>query len=269
MNEQKMVFFDVDDTLVHHRGDKSYIPDSAMKALEKLKEAGHMVAIASGRGHDQILQIMKLLGINHAVCFNGHMAVIDNKIAMEMVLHEADTQRLIGQLKRGIMPFIIMDDKNAYLKDFIGQVKKTINKEVREVEGAEGDLYMGRLKKMREAKGPYYGMMFFKRTFNDSDQYPNLSFKAWGGRGFEVSNKGISKLSGIHWMAEHFGINHENIVVFGDNYNDIEMLEGIKHSVAMGNAVEAAKEAATYVTDHVGEHGIEKACYLLGLIEEA
>jgi len=268
MDKQKFVFFDVDDTLVHHRGDKSYIPDSAIKALKKLKEAGHMVAIASGRGHEQILQIMKLLSIDHAVCFNGHMAVIDNKVAMEMCLHETDAERLISKLKRGIMPFIVMDDKNAYLKDFVGRIKKIINKEVREVEGAEGDLHMDRLKKMREAKGPYYGMMFFKKSFNDEDKYPNLSFKAWGGKGFEVSNKGISKLSGIHWMADHFNINHENIVVFGDNYNDIEMLEGIKHSVAMGNAVEAAKEAATYVTDHVGEHGVEKACYLLGLIEE-
>lgn len=268
MDKQKIVFFDVDDTLVHHRGDRSYIPESAIQTLIKLKEAGHMVAIASGRGHDQILQIMRLLKIDHAICFNGHMAVIDNKVAMEMTLHEGDTSKLIRKLKKGIMPFIVMDNKNAYLKDFVGQVKKTINKEVREVEGAEGDLYMGRLKKMKEAKGPYYAMMFFKKTFNDQDKYPHLSFKAWGGRGFEVSNKGISKLSGIHWMADHFGINHENIVVFGDNYNDIEMLKGIKHSVAMGNAVEAAKEAATYVTDHVGEQGVEKACYLLGLIEE-
>lgn len=268
MDKQKIIFFDVDDTLVHHRGDRSYIPESAKKALIKLKEAGHMVAIASGRGHDQILEIMKMLKIDHAVCFNGHMAVIDNQVAMEMTLDEDDTERLIHHLKKGIMPFIVMDEKNAYLKDFIGQVKKIIQKEVREVEGAEGDLYMGRLKKMKDAKGPFYAMMFFKKKFTQQSKYPHLSFKAWGGRGFEVSNKGVSKLSGIHWMADHFGIQHENIVVFGDNYNDIEMLEGIKHSVAMGNAVEAAKEAATYVTDHVGNHGIEKACYLLGLIEE-
>lgn len=263
---RKIIFFDVDDTLVHHRGDKSYIPDSARRTLKHLKEAGHILAIASGRGHEQIRRIMMLLDIHHAVCFNGHMVVIDDEVVYRAPLHEADITKLVKYLKRSIMPMIVMDQENAYVKDFLGKVRRTLVSEIKEVEGAEGDMYLGRLKSFRRRQTPYYAMMFFRKTFKRANDFPNLSFKAWGNLGYEVSNAGVSKLSGIHWMADHFCLGYDHIVVFGDNYNDIEMLEGIKYSVAMGNAVEAAKEVASYVTDHVGDHGIEKACHQLGLI---
>jgi len=266
--DKKLIFFDVDDTLVHHRGDKSYIPDSALRSLKALRQEGHILAIASGRGHEQIRQIMKLLNIEHAVCFNGHMVVVDNEVVQSQPLHRGDVEALLSKLRKGIMPFIVMDKDHAYIKDFLGKVRSTLKKEIKEVEGAEGDMYLGRLKRYHHAKAPYYAMMFFRKSFKHKDRYPNLTFKEWGRIGYEVANAGVSKLSGIHYMADHFGISYEDVVVFGDNYNDIEMLDGIENSVAMGNAVKAAKEAAAYVTDHVGEHGIEKACYHLGLLKE-
>lgn len=268
MDSRKMVFFDVDDTLIHHRGDKSYIPDSAKAAIRSLKEEGHLVAIASGRGHEHIRQIMKMLGIDHAVCFNGHMAVVDNAVVMTDPLHREETHRLLRKLKRGIYPFIVTKEDTAYLKDFLGKVKATIKRELKVVEGAEEDVYLGKLKKFKRPEGDYNGMMFFRKTFKDQEAYPHLDFKSWGDKGFEVGNKGVSKLTGIHWMADYFGMAHKDIVVFGDNYNDLEMLEGIERSVAMGNAVEAAKKVAYHVTDHVGEDGIAKACHYLGLIKE-
>lgn len=266
--ERRIVFFDVDDTLVHHRGDRSYVPESAKAAIRQLQQEGHTVAIATGRGYNQIKQIMKLLNIEHAVCFNGHMAVAKGRVIMEEVLHEEDMKRLLSQLGRGIMPFIVSDQDYAYIKDLFGKVRSTIKKEVMAVEGAEGDLQLGSLKKYRGHVGHYFSMMFFNRKFPHEDKYPNLDFKAWGGRGFEVANKGVSKLSGIHWLAGHLGFDEKLVVVFGDNYNDLEMLQGAEMSVAMGNAVEAAKEAAKHVTDHVGEDGIAKACHYLGLIKE-
>ncbi len=264
--DRKIVFFDVDDTLIYHRGDKSYIPDSTKETIVDLKKSGHVVAIASGRGHEQIKGIMGLLGIDHAVCFNGHMVVIDHQIVYHETLNNTDTSALIRRLRRSIMPMIAMDAENAYIKDLFGGVQKKLARSIKEVEGAEGDVYLGLFKKFREGKPPYTGLMFFKRKFKDQDKYPNLSFKDWGGLGYEVSNKGTSKLSGILHMAEIFGIKEKDIIVFGDNYNDIEMLEGIEHSVAMGNGVAAAKEAATYVTDHIKDHGIHNACHRLGLI---
>lgn len=48
--KRKYLFFDIDGTLVAGGyGNKTYVPDSTKLALEKLREAGHFLAIATGR----------------------------------------------------------------------------------------------------------------------------------------------------------------------------------------------------------------------------
>ena len=51
----------------------------------------------------------------------------------------------------------------------------------------------------------------------------------------------------------------ENAAVFGDDYPDMEMFEKIPCSIAMGNAVDALKGMAAYVTKTNDEGGIEYA----------
>lgn len=264
---QKILFFDVDDTLIHHRGDKSYIPQSTKATIKGLQKKGHILAIASGRGYVHIKHIMDMLGINHAVCFNGHMLVVDHEIVYKDPLKASMITPLVKHLKRNIFPVLAMDEEVVYVKDFLGKVKSTLTKQIKSVEGSDVNLFEGRLAKLASTDVDYYGMMFFNKYFKSQDKFPDLSFKKWGSRGFEVSNKGVSKLSGILTMAETFNMDRQHIFVFGDNYNDIEMLEGIENSIAMGNAVDEAKAAASYTTAHVGEHGIEKACYYFGLID--
>lgn len=264
---KNILFFDVDDTLIHHRGDKSYIPDSTKVALKELKNKGHIVAIASGRGYVHIKHIMKILDIDHAVCFNGHMLVVDNEVCYREPIHQEEAERLVRHLKRHIFPVVAMDEETVYIKDFFGKVKKTIRQQFKSVEGSDVDLFDGRIEGLHKSGVAYFGMMFFNKFFSSQDQYPNLTFKKWGDQGYEVSNIGTSKLSGIMRLAEKFSLDRTHIYAFGDNYNDIEMLEGIENSIAMGNAVDEAKAVAGYTTTHVGEDGIKKACQHFGLID--
>ena len=55
-------------------------------------------------------------------------------------------------------------------------------------------------------------------------------------------------------------------MAFGDGGNDIQMLEHVHLGVAMGNAVDSAKQAADYVTDPVDDDGISNALYRLGVL---
>ena len=50
---------------------------------------------------------------------------------------------------------------------------------------------------------------------------------------------------------ELFSIKHEECIAFGDQYNDIEMLETAGTSYAMSNAAPGIAEHADYVTDSV------------------
>lgn len=60
---------------------------------------------------------------------------------------------------------------------------------------------------------------------------------------------GYSKATGIDLLCEAAGIGIDEVMVFGDGGNDLEMLEHVPHSVAVANAVPEALAAARY---HIG-----------------
>ncbi|GAA3316731.1 hypothetical protein GCM10020331_013560 [Ectobacillus funiculus] len=59
---------------------------------------------------------------------------------------------------------------------------------------------------------------------------------------------GGSKAQGIARFIEKLGYTKEQVYAFGDNLNDIEMLQFVGNSVAMGNAPDLVKKVAKYVT---------------------
>ena len=68
------------------------------------------------------------------------------------------------------------------------------------------------------------------------------------------------KKAGILRMLEYAGGKAEDVVVFGDDYNDLVMFDEAFYGVAMGNACEELKKKAKYVTDLNINDGIYKAC---------
>ena len=76
------------------------------------------------------------------------------------------------------------------------------------------------------------------------------------------------KSRGIRKMMKLLDAPIEDVIVFGDGTNDVDMFRPEWTSVAMGNAVPELKERADLVTSSVDENGIWNACVKLGLIEE-
>ena len=77
----------------------------------------------------------------------------------------------------------------------------------------------------------------------------------------EVMNEGVDKGNAVKILAEKMNIDREDIIAFGDNYNDIEMIKFAGLGVAMGNAEELIKQEADYVTDTNQDSGVAKAIY--------
>jgi Cof subfamily protein (haloacid dehalogenase superfamily) len=67
----------------------------------------------------------------------------------------------------------------------------------------------------------------------------------------EVLPPGCHKLEGARALCAHLGIELSQVVAFGDNKNDLELLEGVGIGVAMGNAHEAV---LARVTRGIGTH---------------
>lgn len=71
-------------------------------------------------------------------------------------------------------------------------------------------------------------------------------------RSIEIVDKRVNKKLAIDRLINLSGLNHHDVAVFGDDFNDMEMLKGFKHSIAMGNACDEVKSCAGYIT--LGNH---------------
>ena len=84
----------------------------------------------------------------------------------------------------------------------------------------------------------------------------------------EVTDRNISKASGVRAVLAYYGADLKDAYGFGDSDNDIPMFTACGTGIAMGNSTPATKEAADYITDHILEDGLAKAFVHFGLASE-
>ena len=72
------------------------------------------------------------------------------------------------------------------------------------------------------------------------------------GTAIDIPKKGVDKAYGVSCVAKHFGIDKECVFTAGDNHNDVPMLRAFC-SFAISSGTDAAKEAAEFVSDSIGE----------------
>ena len=78
--------------------------------------------------------------------------------------------------------------------------------------------------------------------------------------------KGENKGKGLKHFCELKGIPLEEVIAFGDNYNDEQLIETAGIGVAMGNAVQRLKDIADIVTTSNDEDGIAKVLLERGIV---
>ena len=69
----------------------------------------------------------------------------------------------------------------------------------------------------------------------------------------------ISKGNALEILSKKLDVELNEIMVFGDNYNDIEMFKCAGMPIAMENAVDDIKAQAKYITKSNNESGIAYA----------
>lgn len=83
------------------------------------------------------------------------------------------------------------------------------------------------------------------------------------GRTVQVIPMEAGKLQAVECIRQRLGLAVEEVAVFGDDLNDLDMIGFYPRSVAMGNGAEAVKTAAGYVTAANDDGGIAKGLSLL------
>lgn len=78
-----------------------------------------------------------------------------------------------------------------------------------------------------------------------------VGWTAW----LDLAPVGVSKASGLEYVAQQLGIDRGEVLAIGDGRNDIEMLQWAGRGVAMGQSVDDVKAVADHVTASVDEDG--------------
>lgn len=73
-----------------------------------------------------------------------------------------------------------------------------------------------------------------------------------------IMSKQATKLNGIKTILKKLNISLDNVLAFGDDFNDIEMIQNCYCGVAMSNAIEQLKATADYITFSNDEDGVAK-----------
>ncbi|WP_339209387.1 Cof-type HAD-IIB family hydrolase [Paenibacillus sp. FSL K6-3182] len=260
MMTRKLIFFDIDGTLVDH---EKKIPPSTQQAIEQLKAAGHELVIATGRGPFMLKPISEQLNIESYVSFNGSYVVYNGEVVYSHSINPDRLAELTQITLNNNHPLVYMTPEGmrssthetAYLEDAHEPLKKKLPP-------MEPDYYVG--------KDIYQCLLYCKQEDEGcyKENFSELGFIRWHLFGSDILPPGGSKAKGIHALVERSGFERENIYAFGDGLNDLEMMQYVYHSIAMGNASDEVKQAARYVTKDVTEDGIMYGLRMLGLLKE-
>jgi Cof subfamily protein (haloacid dehalogenase superfamily) len=88
-----------------------------------------------------------------------------------------------------------------------------------------------------------------------------LANKSYQGSILEVLHPSVSKWQALHQFASRQGIAASQIIAVGDDANDLEMIRHAGLGIAMGNAIEAVKAVADYITLSNADEGLAHALH--------
>jgi len=71
---------------------------------------------------------------------------------------------------------------------------------------------------------------------------------------YEIHQRGIDKSTTMQYMAKHFNIDKDNLIAFGDNQNDVDMLKKAGVGVAMCNGLESVRKSTKHITRKDNNH---------------
>lgn len=273
---KKIVFFDIDGTLVTRQ---NQIPESAIRAIKELKKQDILPVIATGRAPLLLEEVRAKLNIDSYISMNGQFVVLEGNTILANPLAKKTVNQLTEVASKRNNGVILCGSEDIFSNSLVSLAKRSsVWKVLRRV----GKLIPGRIqlslfrramkkppKPEEYAEKEIYQVIleasaddetFYRRTFTD------LTFTRSNEYTLDVISSGVSKATGIDRLISELGISRENTYGFGDSLNDIEMMKFVGTGVAMGNGLPEVKAAADMVTADVTKDGISKALKQLNLI---
>lgn len=258
MKQVCLVVTDLDGTFLNS---KKEITPANRKAVKRLKDHGILFGIISGRPVESgvILNqsdwnlgkdLSVLGGMNGATILDlrtgekDGMGMIDGYKVLEVISHYRDIPGLHFEVMIGNVQYVewVTEETQAIAKLF-GEEEKIVN--------YDEFLKERRVNKLIIRSKPEQQPEIIERS--KTFHVEGLKCFPTSDVLFEYVHPDVNKGIGLQQICEHYGISLENVVAFGDQANDIEMLSLAGTGVAVKNATPAVKAISDVVLEYTND----------------
>ncbi|MFC5588665.1 Cof-type HAD-IIB family hydrolase [Sporosarcina soli] len=254
-----LIVLDLDGTLLT---DEKVISEKTKQTLKKAEEHGHHIMIATGRPYRASEVYYRQLGLRTPIVnFNGAFVhhptdpswkTIHEPISLPVVTDVVDAmqQYSFHNIVAEVMDDVYMHYHDEKLLDIFGFGDPMIK---------QGDIRQF-LKEnptslLIQADAEHVDPI---RRHLGEVHAEAIDHRRWGApwHVIEIVRHGLNKAVGISHVSKWMDIPTERIIAFGDEDNDLEMIDYAGVGVAMGNAIDRLKSIANEVTETNNEDGI-------------
>ncbi|MFT4294232.1 MAG: HAD family hydrolase [Micropruina sp.] len=250
----RLIASDMDHTLLDEHGD---LPPDFHHYLRRLSAVGITFVAASGRPLNRLKQMfpphegIAYVGDNGGTVSYGDTVLFQSLLAPEhyramATVTLADTPGVpvvsgpdaayVSSAHREHEPYLSTFNPTIVFVDDFAELDAAIDKFSVYLPTRESRRYYD------EVFGPAYAADF--------------SVTVGGPVWVDMMNPGVHKGHGIRVLAEHLGLGREQLMAFGDAYNDLEMLDAVAHSYAVSNAYDEVRQRARFIAPSNAEHGV-------------
>lgn len=261
----KLICLDIDGTVLN---DKKGVLPEVRKAVKQASDMGIRIALASGRMPAGVDLVEKELGVECVkICNAGTYVVLgDRCISAHTLLPRTMLAVYQGIAEKNQVPLWIFQER----KWFVTHVDPYIEREISIVQYRPKTADARMLANQWEAEGtgpnklliaaaPEKLRVIYKQMKEQA--LPDIDIACSSESLLEIFPKGVTKATALIQICEKLKIDLADTAAIGDQELDIPMIEAAGIGIAMGNAIDALKQKADFVTKTNNEAGVAHAIW--------
>lgn len=260
----KVIALDLDGTLL--TPEKTILPESLI-ALQHARKAGAKVVIVTGRHFVAIHPFYQALNLDTpAICCNGTLLYNyqEKKVIASDPLQSEQAKQLVDLLDHYDVHSLMYADDAMFYREPTGHIIRTENW-AKSLPESQRPVFR-HVNSLREAAHEVDSIWKFALTDTDVEKLNNFTQVVERELGLacewswhdqvDIAQAGNSKGKRLAQWVESQGLSMNQVIAFGDNHNDLSMLQSAGLGVAMGNSVEELKACADMVIGDNTQTGI-------------
>lgn len=243
----KLLITDLDQTLLR---DDGTISDYTKETLKQCQKKGILVGVATARIWANVMHIQKSLNADLLICSNGSFAMYRDEVIFQETIEAEKAEKLTVKLNElsSMKEIMVEGEKEVFINTRRFQPPHPLAKAI--YTDFEGGLRM----EARQIFASIENNLEAEQIKKEFPWYRCLHYR--DGSRYAFMKHGVSKENAIRTAAEKIKISMQEIVAFGDDTGDIEMLKMCGLGVAVKNALPLVKEHADAVTDKNERDGV-------------